>query len=63
VKVGTTIKAVYGLPRSAPSTMVHEDIDRFGMGSRPWPSRHASAQLLISSLQDEGTLEGHQGLA
>jgi exonuclease III/ribonuclease HI len=58
VKVGTTIKAVYGLPRSAPSTMVHEDIDRFGMGitSLAVPYATRSAQLLISSLQDEGTL-------
>ena len=58
VKIGTTIKAVYGLPRSAPSAMVHEDIDRFGMGitSLAVPYATRSAQLLMSSLQDEGTL-------
>jgi hypothetical protein len=58
VKIGTTIKAVYGLPRSAPSTMVNEDIDRFGMGitSLAVPYATSSAQLLMSSLQDQGTL-------
>jgi hypothetical protein len=51
VKVGTTIKSGTDC-RSAPSTMVHEDIDRFWHGITP-RANATRFNFLISS-QDEG---------
>jgi hypothetical protein len=42
VKVGTTIKAVYGLPRSAPSTMVKTSTASAWGSSLAVPTPHAA---------------------
>ena len=54
--ITNTIKRAYGLPPSAPTSMVHEDIDAFGMGCESLAAAyaHRNAVALTESLRDKG---------
>ena len=52
------IKRAYGLPSSAPTSMVHEDVDAFGMGCESLAAAyaHRDAVALTESLRDKGRI-------
>jgi ribonuclease HI len=54
----TTVKRAHGLPRSSPTAMVHEDVEKFGLGCTSLAATyaHRNAVALIEALRDEGKM-------